>query len=442
MPFKIVIVGTGIAGLGAAIALADKGHNVTIVEATSQLQPIGGIIVLQANASRVLDKLGVYQYFLATNAPTPFKRNTRRYKDGRLLIERHAEAYEKEYGYPLWPVYRADLQQTLYQTAVERGVTLRLGCTVVGIDDNKHENVTVVIKGGEELEADVVVGADGESERLFLGIKSTVRKYIFPNSISLRDSGMDVTRVNIPDSIVKSDPKTSIFMNQISSWYGPFATLAIIPVRRGDEWFLGLDCCHRRDDNSVEGGSRKRNIEKFREHFKDFAPAVQKLLSYVKDAHVWRMAETIPESWVSESGRVVLIGDAAHAILPWVGQGGGIALEDTVTLAECLDRAELTQGIPKVLKAFQEIREPRCRLVQEWSAIKGKRATIPDGFEQVQRDKNFKAFNAWVKTKPWDGVHIDKLPELESLDWKAWLNGHDAVGFANRELDKRFPTCK
>jgi hypothetical protein len=66
--------------------------------------------------------------------------------------------------------------------------------------------------------------------------------------------------------------------------------------------------------------SRKQNIEQFKGYFKDFAPAIQKLLSYVKEAYVWRMMETMPPSWVSKSGRVVLIGDAAHAALPWVGQ--------------------------------------------------------------------------------------------------------------------------
>lgn len=135
-----------------------------------------------------------------------------------------------------------------------------------------------------------------------------------------------------------------------------------------------------------------------------------------------------------------------------------MALEDAATLAECLKRAETAKDISKVLKVFQEIRGPRCKKVQEWSAVKGKRATVPDGPEQEQRDKNLKTYNAWVKAKPWDGVPINELPELESPNWKAWLNGHDAVGFvsfilskkphlliyctnrmqANRELDKQF----
>lgn len=85
----------------------------------------------------------------------------RRYKDGEFIIKRPPELYKKEYGYPLLHVHRADLQQVLYKAAVERGITLRLGCPVVVIEDEDEENVAVVIEGGERIEADVIVGADG-----------------------------------------------------------------------------------------------------------------------------------------------------------------------------------------------------------------------------------------------------------------------------------------
>lgn len=100
MPFKIVVVGSGIAGLGVAIALIDKGHDITILEATSKLQSIGGIITLQANANRVLDSLGVYEPLLAICGASPIAPDTRRYKDGEFLIRRSAEVYKKNYGYP------------------------------------------------------------------------------------------------------------------------------------------------------------------------------------------------------------------------------------------------------------------------------------------------------------------------------------------------------
>ena len=94
-----MIVGTGIAGLGAAVALSNKGHNVTMVEATAQLQPIGGIMVLQANANRVLDSWGVYKTLLDVCTPLQIGPSTKTYKFGDSLIQKPAEAHEKEYGY-------------------------------------------------------------------------------------------------------------------------------------------------------------------------------------------------------------------------------------------------------------------------------------------------------------------------------------------------------
>lgn len=108
-----------------------------------------------------------------------------------------------------------------------------------------------------------------------------------------------------------------------------------------------------------------------------------------------------------------------------------MALEDAVTLAECLERAQTTSDIPQVLKAYQEIREPRCKLVQTWSSTQGDRTHIPDGPVQEQRDKLFKEHNAWVPRPPWDGVHVDELPTIESPTWTSWLQGHDAVAFVS-----------
>ena len=109
-----------------------------------------------------------------------------------------------------------------------------------------------------------------------------------------------------------------------------------------------------------------------------------------------------------------------------------MGLEDAVTLAECLERAKTTDEIPKVMKAYQEIREPRCKLVQEWSSAKAKNFTLPDGPEQEERDKILKAHNTFREQKPWDKVHIDEVPEsISSKDWQAWLLGHNAVGYVS-----------
>jgi salicylate hydroxylase len=100
MAFNVIIVGAGIAGLSAAIALRNKGHAITLLEATAELQPIGGVMVLQANANRVLDSIGVYDSLLPMCTAVPCGPSTRRYKDGKLLIQKPVEAHKERYGYP------------------------------------------------------------------------------------------------------------------------------------------------------------------------------------------------------------------------------------------------------------------------------------------------------------------------------------------------------
>ena len=100
MPFKIIIVGTGIAGLASAIALSDKGHAVTVVEATSQLKAIGGIIVLQPNANRVMDRLGVYQDMFRVSGLRSTPAGVKRYASGEWQTYRAAQDLEEEFGYP------------------------------------------------------------------------------------------------------------------------------------------------------------------------------------------------------------------------------------------------------------------------------------------------------------------------------------------------------
>lgn len=150
------------------------------------------------------------------------------------------------------------------------------------------------------------------------------------------------------------------------------------------------------------------------------------------EAHVWQINETMPANWVSKSGRVVLVGDACHAMLPNAGQGGCQALEDGVTIAECISRAETKHDIHRVLSVYQAIREPRCRFVQAKARMLQKGMFLPDGPAQEARDAKFKNYDSWQYDEPWDGKHVDDIPsDMFASNYMAWQNGHDARRFVS-----------
>lgn len=112
-------------------------------------------------------------------------------------------------------------------------------------------------------------------------------------------------------------------------------------------------------------------------------------MSYVDEAVVWRLHNVTLESWMSKSGKVVLIGDAAHAVLHFSGSGGAMALEDFLALAECLDHASNADAIPEILQKFQGIKKPRCDFVRDHGINVSHLWTLQDGPQQQERDRMF-----------------------------------------------------
>lgn len=158
---------------------------------------------------------------------------------------------------------------------------------------------------------------------------------------------------------------------------------------------------------------QSNSANKSQETFADYDPGIVKLLTYAKaeDCYIWRQSD-LPHTdhWVSKSGRVVMIGDAVHAMLPAVGMGASQGIEDSACLAMCLEAAQSIHDLPKVLHAFETIRKPRA----EWMVQRGREESLgfflPDGEAQQQRDAYIKNNRLWLPTG-WDGSHVDEPPE-------------------------------
>ncbi|OAA53000.1 Monooxygenase, FAD-binding protein [Cordyceps fumosorosea ARSEF 2679] len=120
-----------------------------------------------------------------------------------------------------------------------------------------------------------------------------------------------------------------------------------------------------------------------KQHYSTFDPTIQKVLAKVENCLGWKLADIPPlPQWLGKSGRGILMGDAAHAMLPYLAHGAATSTKDGTALAECISRALRLDDIPKVLPAFQEIRKPRCEIIQAGSRANGDIWHLPDRSEQ------------------------------------------------------------
>lgn len=422
---RILIIGGGLGGLGAAIALRQKGHEVTVLEGAAQLSEIGAGIQIPPNSSRILHAYGLgdkLEPLVAWPRNICLKRGATGDTLGMTPLHPRLST---TYGHPYWLIHRADYQRTLYEEALELGVVVKLGARVVSVDP---EGPSVTTADVVEFTADVLVGADG--------IRSKIRDSILPGAAPPPNTTANCAyRATVPVEQMLEDPDTAKLMNDLNSnaWLGHESHVMAYPIRQGAMYNLVL--CHM---GKAKPGvwNEPGNVEEMRRTYADFDPTIRKLLSKVKSCLRWTLADLPPlPSWVSKSGKVVLIGDAAHATVPYLAQGASMAIEDGAALAECLSRVRATGDIPHYLKAFETFRKPRCERIQLCSRLNGQVWHLPDGPEQAERDKAF-ARDDFAEDID-NGALTGENPNLWSdRGFQPWLFGHDVFKAANEALDE------
>ena len=348
-PCSVLIIGGGIGGLAASIALANVGFEVSVAEHQSDMHSsVYGVGIIQpVNALRALDAIGCAQACLDAGYPTTAWGQLRDVH-GNFIKETPGATIPGSDLPPMNGLTRPELHRILTDRALEVGVKIEYNRRFVELHDGP-DGVQVVYEDGGSAAADMVVGADGAH--------SQVRQHVLGADIVPKYIGQSAFRVNIP-----REPE----IDRILLQKGPEGMAGLVPI--------GPELAYLFYNTTWDREIRPQQDEMadiLRERLAPFGGLTGRIRDkYINDSStiVFRPEEWLiaPAPW--HRGRLVLMGDAVHAITPHMGQGAAQAIEDAVVLADCMHSADdLEQGFT----AYTERRYERCKLVVESSVAVG-----------------------------------------------------------------------
>lgn len=385
--YEVTIAGGGLGGLTAALALRQKGLQATVVEQAPQLGEVGAGIQTAPNASRVLMRLGLREQLEAIHTE-PQDQVRRRWQDGSVIGQTPlGDRCKQQYNAPYWHYHRADLHRVILDACLDPEgsgpvVQVRTGIEVVDVDQTVPERPTVVAADGERIPAHVLLGADG--------IQSTVRSAA-GFSDTLRFSGEMAYRALIPGDKIAADPATRWLLDRFQStiWYGPDRHLVHYMIRGGQ--YLNIVAIVPSAPGLDEQWSAPATADELANAFPGWDDRVPAMLSKADTVSAWAMYHRIPDPvWVD--GRVALLGDACHAMLPYQAQGASQAMEDAAVLAEELGSVT-ERHAPEALVRYVSRRAKRAAMVQEASLRNMELYHLHDGPRQQERDAKLRDFH-------------------------------------------------
>ena len=353
---EIAIVGAGIGGLALALGLARSGRGVRVYEQAPKLREIGAGVSLSPNAVKGLRYLGVGERLeaLADEPPTQV---TRHYANGKLLVNIKRSGTREQLGAPYLQAHRADVHDLLREElAALQPDALVLDKELKTVSRNASGACVLGFADGSQAVAELLVGADG--------LKSTVRREVFCEP-EPEFSGFVAWRGLVSGDALgaeQSRPGSMVFV-------APGRMFVRYPVRQGAlQNFVAFS---RAGSWTVEGWSQTGDIDTVRDVFSDFHEDARVVLSAFSDrrCHKWGLFSRRPlPRWVH--GCVVVLGDAAHPMLPWFGQGAATAIEDAVILCRALTGFE---DVEQALRRYENARRERVTVIHTESLSGGER---------------------------------------------------------------------
>ena len=360
---RIAVIGGGIGGLTAARALLRRGFEVHVYESSPELREIGAGVALGPNAMKALRSLGLEDPVRSIGYQAPFQL-LRTWK-GRMISKTDATLAAQRFGANGCTIHRADLLDVLAQSVPADVVTLSARCEAVAIGET---SAAARFTDGSEIEADLVVGADG--------IHSAVRTSLFgPDAPQF--TGKICYRSVIP---VADLPARRIEPYE-GLWLGPLGTLVIYGVRRGE--LVNVVAHHEDATYQHESWIAECDRREILERYRGWHPSLQEIFGAGDVWYKWALYDRDPiPAWTK--GRTTILGDAAHPMLPYLGQGAGQAIEDGCVLAAAL--AKLHDDPVSALQLYERSRRPRASRVVLTARARGDDNHLVSPIAALRRD--------------------------------------------------------
>jgi len=341
----IDIIGAGIGGLTTAIALEQKGFKTRVFEQAEDIKPVGAGIILANNAMQVFKKLGLRKV-IEQNGNTISSMNITK-SNLKLLSKIDLSYFEQKHKIKNVAIHRGKLQQLLIDTL--KSTTVHLNHKLITIEKN-DDGYELEFQNGERIKSAVVLGADG--------LNSKVRQNIFPNN-SIRHANQVCWR-GVTDYELPVERR-----NELNEAWGKLERFGFVQIAPNKVyWYASKSFVKNKSEFSIN------NLD---DYYSDYDFIIRDLITSTKNEHIntAELSDLKPTHfWYKD--RICLIGDAAHATTPNMGQGACQAIEDAFVLSECLDKYE----IHAAFEAFQKLRLPKAHQVVKASWMVGKMAHL------------------------------------------------------------------
>ena len=400
MTKSLLIAGGGIAGMAAGFAAARAGWRVNVFERAAAFSEVGAGIQLGPNVTRILQNWGLADA-LHQVAAFPSGLHARKMQTGEVLATLPVRDAESTYGAPYVTIHRADLHDLLLRAAHAQGVSVHGGAAVQAATCTADEAVFDVLENNQpqRYTADAAVAADG--------VWSPLRQQLLGDGLPAFTGHIAYRAL-----VAQADLPTHLRTHDIHVWMGPDAHVVSYPVR-GGEW-LNVVCLAEgrlldQDANSLQAlqawnaqKSEAQTRVELRRALQGACTALTELIEACSDWRLWplcgRPAMRGPQEHVQ--GRIALLGDAAHPMLPYLAQGAGMAVEDAAVLGDQLSVASGGGDVPTCLQQFAQARWQRNARVQ-MRAVRNGEIFHARGPLRWGRDAGLRVMGSTLMDVPW-----------------------------------------